>query len=398
MTGSRSFGIRLGTILLIGGCVLAASLPLTGCGSDTADPPPQMPPPVAPLEPWFFSVWGSSSDDVYVVGQPGLIYHYNGNTWTQQTSGTTEPLTDVWSPNGGQTYYACGHNGVILINSGSGWSRMDSGTDVDLYGIGSFEGVVHVCGHEGELRSNSGNSWNAAPVDVIQRDNNGAAADTLARNEDIGSLTTVAYYGITGSDGTILMEDSCAEGDDSCVRWPWELRLVTGGQEWVYASWSDDDLPTNFIATRDGRAYQLQEDTQGSRSWRELFSPSLDDPIYGIWVDESATDLWRVFYATQGAQIVRQVISRDPAVVQPVISTDVIYQGGVWLMDIWGTAADDLYAVGIDAQILHYYDPTGGDNPDWYPVEVELPDELTKSLTPRPGRTLPAVDKFGNPF
>ena len=397
MAGSRSLGIRFGMVLLICACALASSLPLAGCDSDV-EAPPQMTPPVAPLEPWFYSVWGGGTDDVYVVGQPGLIYHYNGTAWAQQTSGTDEPLTDVWSPNGGQTFYACGHNGVILINSGGGWSRMDSGTDADLYSVGSFDGTIHVCGRQGELRSNSGNSWHAAPIDIIQRDNNGAATDTLERNEEIGSLTAVAYYGINGSDGTILMEDSCAEGDESCVRWPWELRLVTGGQEWVYAAWSDADLPTNFIGTRGGRAFQLQQDNAGPLFWRELFSPAFDDPIYGIWVDDSATDVWRVFYVTQGGQVVRQEILRDPAAIDPVVSTDTIYQGGLWLLDIWGTAADNLYAVGIDAQILHYYDPAGGDNPDWHLVEIELPDELTKSLTPWPERTLPAVDKFGNPL
>ena len=116
MAGSRSLGIRFGMVLLICACALASSLPLAGCDSDV-EAPPQMTPPVAPLEPWFYSVWGGGTDDVYVVGQPGLIYHYNGTAWAQQTSGTDEPLTDVWSPNGGQTFYACGHNGIILIKT-----------------------------------------------------------------------------------------------------------------------------------------------------------------------------------------------------------------------------------------------------------------------------------------
>jgi hypothetical protein len=396
MTGSRSRSIKYGTIVLICGCALAGGLYLAGCGSDPEAPPPPTP-PVPPLDPWFFSVWGSGPDDVYVVGQPGLIYHYDGSDWSQQSSGTAVPLTDVWSPNDGQTWFVCGHEGVILTRSGSNWSRMNSGTGANLFGLGSFDGDTHVCGQQGVLKRNSGSSWSDVPVDIIRRDSNGAAVDTLDRTEDIGSLTTVGYYGITGSDGTILMEDSCAEGGN-CVQWPWELRLVTGGQEWVYGGWGDSDIAANFIGTRGGRAFQLQVNTAGRRFWRELYSPSLDDAVYGVWVDTAAPDVWRVFYTSQTGKVIRQEVSRDPAAIEPVISTEVIYDSGLWLLDIWGAASDDLFAVGIDAQIMHYYDPNGGDDPDWYPADIVLPEELTKTLAARPGPTLPAADKFGNPF
>lgn len=41
-------------------------------------------------------IWGSSSNDLYVVGNSGNIAHYNGSTWTKIESGTTLNIYDIW--------------------------------------------------------------------------------------------------------------------------------------------------------------------------------------------------------------------------------------------------------------------------------------------------------------
>jgi hypothetical protein len=40
--------------------------------------------------------WGSSSNDLYAVGDGGNIAHYNGSSWTKIESGTTTNINDVW--------------------------------------------------------------------------------------------------------------------------------------------------------------------------------------------------------------------------------------------------------------------------------------------------------------
>ena len=47
------------------------------------------------------SMWGTSSEDFYIVGNGGNIAHYNGSKWTKIESGTTLPFQDIWG-NGGQ--------------------------------------------------------------------------------------------------------------------------------------------------------------------------------------------------------------------------------------------------------------------------------------------------------
>jgi hypothetical protein len=41
-------------------------------------------------------IWGSSSNDLYAVGNNGNIAYYNGSNWTKIESGTTTNINDVW--------------------------------------------------------------------------------------------------------------------------------------------------------------------------------------------------------------------------------------------------------------------------------------------------------------
>lgn len=41
-------------------------------------------------------LWGTSSQNLFVVGRAGAIAYYNGSTWQKIESGTTTAVTDVW--------------------------------------------------------------------------------------------------------------------------------------------------------------------------------------------------------------------------------------------------------------------------------------------------------------
>ena len=59
-------------------------------------------------------IWGSSSSDLYVVGNGGNIAHYNGSGWTKIESGTTVDLRDI-TGNGSEIWIS----GYSLDNSKS---------------------------------------------------------------------------------------------------------------------------------------------------------------------------------------------------------------------------------------------------------------------------------------
>src|SRR5690606_31424583 len=49
--------------------------------------------------PWTFSInkiWGTSSNDLYVVGNNGNIAHYNGSRWSRIESGTDLQFLDIY--------------------------------------------------------------------------------------------------------------------------------------------------------------------------------------------------------------------------------------------------------------------------------------------------------------
>ncbi len=54
-------------------------------------------------------IWGSSSNDLYVVGGAGNIVHYNGNGWRKLESGTNLFLADI-AVNNSNELFTCGLN------------------------------------------------------------------------------------------------------------------------------------------------------------------------------------------------------------------------------------------------------------------------------------------------
>jgi len=86
-----------------------------------------------------YGVWGISGSDVFAAGDFGTILHYNGNTWSAMTSGTTQNLKEVWGSSASNVF-AVGDGGTILHYDGSSWSAMTSGTTQPLYGVWGSSG------------------------------------------------------------------------------------------------------------------------------------------------------------------------------------------------------------------------------------------------------------------
>ncbi len=125
-------------------------------------------------------IWGTSSNDVFAVGDGGVILHHDGSAWKQMESHTIEDLFDVrgFSPS---DVYAVGRNGTFLHFDGSQWSvsplpfslRRIWGLDGDdLFGLGAgtssiwhFNGVSWDSMAAGTLRELFG-IWGASSADI----------------------------------------------------------------------------------------------------------------------------------------------------------------------------------------------------------------------------------------
>jgi hypothetical protein len=73
----------------------------------------------AQIDDLLTSVWGSSCNDVYAVGQQGAVYHFDGQSWQSLTPFTDEYLWAVWGF-GTNDVYAAGNGGVLFYFDGSG--------------------------------------------------------------------------------------------------------------------------------------------------------------------------------------------------------------------------------------------------------------------------------------
>ena len=119
-------------------------------------------------------MWGSSSSDVFAVGDGGAILHYDGTNWNAMVSPTSSQVQSrvgkqqrrrlccrcrrpypalqrdklgrddqqrktfrslgVWGSSGSHVF-AVGAEGVIVHFDGTNWSAMTSGVDVTLFDV-----------------------------------------------------------------------------------------------------------------------------------------------------------------------------------------------------------------------------------------------------------------------
>jgi photosystem II stability/assembly factor-like uncharacterized protein len=135
------------------------------------------------LQPKARAVWGSSSTDVYVVGEQGVIAHaVDPMTWTPQTSNVTGTLNGVWGASASDVW-AVGAGGVILHSTGSGdWLAQQSGTGVELRAVwGTSASSVYVVGAFGTVlhTSDGGQNWSVESSGTTAQLNGVFATDPL---------------------------------------------------------------------------------------------------------------------------------------------------------------------------------------------------------------------------
>jgi len=105
------------------------------------------------------AVWSTSAADAYVVGDSGIILHYDGTSWQLQATGTTHPLDAIWGSSA-TDIFAVGAAGTILHFDGTVWQPQSSGTTVSLAAVrGASATDVFVAGESGTILHYDGVTW-----------------------------------------------------------------------------------------------------------------------------------------------------------------------------------------------------------------------------------------------
>jgi hypothetical protein len=154
-------------------------------------------------------VGGTSSSDVFAVGDGGVILHYDGTAWAAMQSGTSSALLDVW---------AAAPNDVVIIGSeggfrydGQAWTPMEDVTSY-LWGVwGTSSEDVHTVG-TGGIRD----VWGSSPTHVFQVGSNGQILhfDGSEPWTPMSSGTDRFLFGVWGTSSS----DVYAVGADGTIR------------------------------------------------------------------------------------------------------------------------------------------------------------------------------------
>jgi len=99
--------------------------------------------PGAPLGRALYKVWGTSSDDLYVVGEYGTIWHKKGATWALESDPpvATGTLFTVAGCGSDEVYAVGGFD--VLRSDGASWQKLDVALTNGVNGV--------ACGGPGEV-------------------------------------------------------------------------------------------------------------------------------------------------------------------------------------------------------------------------------------------------------
>ncbi len=99
----------------------------------------------------FFKVWGTSANNVYVVGQRGVVLHYDGQQWTELLVGATGDLVALWGTGPDRIAMVGGRgNGQIVTYDGVSFRQQSLSPLPGLSGVWMGRpDRIHVGGEDG---------------------------------------------------------------------------------------------------------------------------------------------------------------------------------------------------------------------------------------------------------
>lgn len=135
---------------------------------------------------FMLDVYAASNTSVFVVGQGGSIFHYDGSTWTTMTSNTTAMLVSLWGRSATDVYAA--GDGVVLHYDGASWTALPAppasnnysiwGTASDDLFIGTLDGLFHF----------DGVAWNPVASGGFGIETIGGAGDSVFFSDSTGAM------------------------------------------------------------------------------------------------------------------------------------------------------------------------------------------------------------------
>ncbi|KPA13717.1 hypothetical protein MHK_006076, partial [Candidatus Magnetomorum sp. HK-1] len=291
-----------------------------------------------------FSIWGTSTNDLFNVGWSGTILHYNENSWEDESIGGSEIISDVWGSDSTNVYAVGGFTGYLLKYNGTTWTNQNWNTSGNnLRGIFGFdENNIVIVGDWGIVRIFNGSTWQS--YDVGNTYLSGVWGSSPDNIYACGSIYGVSY--IHRFDGT-----------------SWSQVYSNSSVNGLYAIWGTSENNV-YVVGNDG--YIIHYD--GS-DWSVIESGS-GISLYGVWgINEN-----NIYVVGQSGTISQ-------------------YNGTSWssvnsgtnqnLRCIWALNDKDMYIVGDSSTMLHWEPQsiTTVENTSSEPIKFTITDVEAGILT-----------------
>jgi hypothetical protein len=298
-------------------------------------------------------VWAFADGGSWAVGAHGALLQQDAGLWVWRQQGFTEDLFGLWVTDAGAVFMA-GGGAYVTDRTTLATKRVGTGTlrDLQLSDAGWL------------VASEDGKLWRSVP---------GAG------------IGTVVYPGSSTQplNGLIVDDDEAwAVGINTVVHrqpdggWVRDVPAgVTGYQEW----WKVARAGNRFVAVG-SRGYAAVYTLDAG--WQTPQEP-MNSNLYGVWTIDPQT-LWVV-----GGGPGIWLFHPDTGVFDEQ-SLPANYSGS--LFDVWGSAPDDVWAVGSEGLAFHY------DGRDWLPQETgtrALLERVRSRPLPGGGREVIIVGQRG---
>jgi photosystem II stability/assembly factor-like uncharacterized protein len=224
------------------------------------------------------------------VGDDGLIFHKEGNTWSVDESGTTKDLLGVCFPTE-SIGWAVGKSGTVLHFDGSSWSAVDIGTTKDLLGVYFLnENDGWIVGKSGKVFHYDGSAWTEMNIGTT-KDLYTVWALSADNVWVAGKSGTFGHY--NGTDWTVDTPGS----KDYQSMWfnnendGWAVAKSGRYAHWDGTSWAEENIGVSktlygvafksenegYIVGQSGNLFQYN-----GNEWIKVTSGTVND-IYAIW-------------------------------------------------------------------------------------------------------------------
>lgn len=303
----------------------------------------------------WYGVWSSSPTDVFVVGEQaftGRIAHFDGTSWSIASPPGAPPLRKVWG-SGPANVYAVG-DGAIFRYDGSEWADASPPGSLTFTAIAGIDEDFVLAGTaNGVMLLGNGESWEPIGVDLGHVTGIATAGETrieISTSEGkIQEWDGTSWTRTGGSEGHALSSIRSCGGDQAFAVGDGGLILARTGNDWnsvshvppanLNAAWLDSSgeifaVGSNLALRYDGANWSvLQAWSDSQTDLRDVWGSAPDD-VYAVG---------------------RGVFRFDGVSWSQVLSAG--FSTGVW-----GSGAGDVYVVaGLDC--FHFDGSTWADIP-----------------------------------